>query len=153
VEQNGHAAEGEGDKECRVGSRRSERNKQQRHTAPPAGLFSSVFFQYGDATKAFRIGGRTLRRVHKDPNVFLIEGFLTETDIHHLDGLLTPARFSQSYTDTEDGKKIIDDYRTSTFVHLNKSGDSHIRNIEGRAANMIGMPPDMVEPLQVTPGP
>jgi len=35
----------------------------------------------------------------------------------------------------------VDDYRTSTFVHLAKACDSNIRTIESRAANMIGMPP------------
>ena len=98
---------------------------------------------------ACSIGGRTLRRVHRDPNIFLIEGFLTEAEIQHLDALVTPARFSKSYTDTEDGKKVVDEYRTSTFIHLGKSQDAHVRQIESRAANMIGMAPDMVEPLQI----
>ena len=120
-----------------------------RWQAPPAGLFSTVFFQHGDATETLRIGGRTLRRVHADPNIYLIDGFLTEPDIEHLDSLITPAGFVKSYTDAENGKKVVDEYRTSTFVHLGKSCDTCIRNIESRAANMIGMPPDMVEPLQV----
>ena len=87
--------------------------------------------------------------MHRDPNIFLIEGFLTEAEIQHLDALVTPARFSKSYTDTEDGKKVVDEYRTSTFIHLGKSQDAHVRHIESRAANMIGMAPDMVEPLQI----
>lgn len=141
------------------GTRRAQRGEQgaggwitapvSRWQAPPPGLFSTVFFQHGDASETLRIGGRTLRRVHADPNIFLIDGFLTELEIEHLDSLVTPASFVKSYTDAEDGKKVVDDYRTSTFVHLGKSCDTYIRNIESRAANMIGMPADMVEPLQV----
>jgi len=127
--------------------RRSER--QKRHKAPPMGLFSSVFFQYGSGTQSLRIGGRTLRRVHTDPNIFLIDSFLTEHEMLHLDRLLTPARFVKSYTDAEDGRKVVDEDRTSTFTHLGKSQDTHIRQIESRAATLIGMPADMVEPLQV----
>ncbi len=96
-----------------------------------------------------RICGRALRRVHTDPNIFLIDDFLTEAEIQHLDGLVTPARFAKSYTDADDGKKVVDDYRTSTFVHLGKSCDAHIRQIESRAATIVGMAPDYVEPLQV----
>ena len=129
--------------------RTSARIRAPRHKAPPTGLFSTVFFQHGDATESLRIGGRTLRRVHADPNIFLIDGFLTEFEMQHLDSLITPATFAKSYTDAEDGTKVVDDYRTSTFVHLAKACDTYIRNIESRAANMIGMPPDMVEPLQV----
>ena len=121
----------------------------QRHKPPPSGLFSTVFFQHSDATASIRIVGRTLQRVHTNPNIFLIDGFLTGAEIEHLDGLVTPARFAKSYTDADDGKKVVDDYRTSTFVHLGKSCDAHIRQIESRAATMVGMAPDYVEPLQV----
>ena len=87
--------------------------------------------------------------MHTDPNIFLIDGFLTDVEIQHLDRLVTPARFAKSYTDADDGKKVVDDYRTSTFVHLGKSCDAQIRQIETRAATMVGMAPDNVEPLQV----
>jgi hypothetical protein len=126
--------------------RRSERKQ---HRPPPSGLFSTVFFQHSDAIAPLRIGGRTLRRVHTDPNIFLIDGFLTDVEIQHLDTLVTPARFAKSYTDADDGKKVVDDYRTSTFVHLGKSCDAQIRQIETRAATLVGMAPDYVEPLQV----
>jgi hypothetical protein len=87
--------------------RASARIRAPRHKAPPTGLFSTVFFQHGDATESLRIGGRTLRRVHADPNIFLIDGFLTEFEMQHLDCLISPATFAKSYTDAEDGTKVV----------------------------------------------
>ena len=57
--------------------------------------------------------------------------------------------FSRSFTDSETGKKVVSAERTSSYFHLRKFGDPKITAIETRAAELVGVPPENVEPLQV----
>ena len=100
-------------------------------------------------------GGRSLQPMHSEPNVYVVHHFLSETELEHLDVLITARRsgFKQSQTDNGAGgtsNKVVESQeRTSASLHLPKCGDATLRAIEARAAELVGLPPDYVEPLQV----
>jgi hypothetical protein len=99
-----------------------------------------------------RLAGRQLLQVHSSPNIFTVKNFLTEGEVSHLLELSrkNKKRFSGSKTDTDDGLGSNDVvYRTSKSMHLKKALDSAVRRIEGRAADMVGMPAGNVEGLQL----
>lgn len=125
--------------------RRSER--QQTHKPPPApsGTFSNIFFNKHPLGK---IENRVLTPQNKDPNIFVVEKFLTETELNFLDAKILPSTFHQSFTDDGGGKRILDEERTSTFTTLDDS-TATITKIKARAAQIVGMQPDLVEQLQI----
>ena len=96
-------------------------------------------------------GGRLLEPLRSAPNVYLVRHFLSPRELDHLDDLLTDRRkvFKQSHTDhgAEDGLRSSE--RTSSSLALPKAADSVLRSIEARAADLVGLPADFVEPIQV----
>ena len=96
-------------------------------------------------------GGRKLEPLCADPPVYLVRNFLSARELEHLDALITSRRaaFKQSVTDDAGGKKISSAERTSFSLHLPKAADTTLRAIESRAADIVGLPSDHVEPLQV----
>ena len=95
-------------------------------------------------------GGRRLVPVYCDPPIYVVPNFLTARELDHFDDLLTRRRaaFKQSHTDG-DGERLISKERTSISLALPKSGDAVLRAIEARAAELVGLPSDHVEPLQI----
>ena len=95
-------------------------------------------------------GGRRLVPVYYDPPIYVVPNFLTARELDHFDDLLTRRRaaFKQSHTDG-DGERLISKERTSISLALPKSGDAVLRAIEARAAELVGLPSDHVEPLQI----
>ena len=97
-------------------------------------------------------GSRKVTLANRSPNIFLVDNFLSQNEIDHLDGLIhgSRAKFKRSFLDTEDDTGVvIEEQRTSTFMHLSKSRDQIVRRIEARAAEVVGSPVENVEPLQV----
>lgn len=100
-------------------------------------------------------GGRRLQPLHSSPNVYLVERFLSARELEHLDALITSRRaaFRQSQTDnaaapTAGTQTVRSSERTSFSLALPKGADATLRSIETRAAELVGLPPDHVEPLQ-----
>jgi hypothetical protein len=91
-----------------------------------------------------------LRLVNHDPPIYTVPHFLSARELDHLDDLITARRaaFKHSHTDASDGKYVGEE-RTSISLPLPKSADATIRAIESRAADLVGLPADHVEPLQV----
>ena len=112
-------------------------------------------FHSGPAEAQSAGGGRHLEPVCSDPNVYLVHHFLSAGELEHLDGLITDRRgaFKQSVTDDAtagaSAHVVESQERTSASLHLPKGGDTSLRAIEARAAELVGLPSDYVEPLQV----
>ncbi|GAB5359365.1 hypothetical protein AAMO2058_000537800 [Amorphochlora amoebiformis] len=112
----------------------------------------SLFFNHSSSKspkKSQKIGRFTLQMVHHNPNVYVIDDFLTDREIRHLGNVCERSNFERSYTDTPDGRKILSHFRTSTFLWLGKQQDCFVRSIESRAAMIVGYPETNVEPFQM----
>ena len=99
------------------------------------------------------LAGRVLERIHTSPDVYYARGFLTEAECDHLAGLgvsSAPGGLRRTST-TDDGVNTNKDdaHRTSTTGALRKGQDRVVRNVESRAADVLGLPVSGVEPLQV----
>jgi hypothetical protein len=89
--------------------------------------------------------------IHSNPNVYLIRDFINVSEINYLDGICTNCRnsFRSSFTENSDNEEVVSEERTSQFVHLHKSEDRIVRGIEQKAADLVGLSPVCVEPLQI----
>lgn len=72
-------------------------------------------------------------------------------ELDHLDTLITGHRaaFKRSHTDDADGNDTLSPERTSLSLALPKAATATIRALEGRATELVGLPPDHIEPLQI----
>ena len=93
---------------------------------------------------------RRLIPIHRSPNIYLVPHFLSPRDLDHMDELLTSRRaaFKHSHTDADESKYQGEE-RTSISLALPKAADATLRAIEARAAELVGLPADHVEPLQI----
>eukprot|EP00624_Nannochloropsis_granulata_P001633 evm.model.NODE_18033_length_94466_cov_20.978998.21 len=111
--------------------------------------FKRLFFSpnAGDC----RFGNRNLKLVHRDPHVYEVADFLSETEYEHLEQVIEQhfGKFSNSYTDEDVDAKVVSGSRTSAFISLRKGGGSKMRSIESRASEIVGLAPENVEPLQL----
>lgn len=57
--------------------------------------------------------------------------------------------FKSSFTEDDNNIEIVSEERTSTYIHLTKSQDKVIRDVERRAGELVGVSSDFVEPLQI----
>ena len=95
---------------------------------------------------------RTLRLLHADPRIYTVQGFLTPSEVGHLGSIIdgTVERdFKASFTDATDGSRVLSEERTSRNLFLGKAQDAVVRGIERRAAELVGMTAERVEPLQI----
>jgi len=113
-------------------------------------LFSNDFLS--ESNSVIRRGSRRLRSVHHSPNVFTIDEFLTSNEIAHFVSIAQSNgdRFEESYVQaTVSQNQIISKERTSTFIFLPKYLDKVSRAIEARAAEIVSLSIENVEPLQI----
>ena len=89
--------------------------------------------------------------IHSYPNVYKVKGFLNTSEIEYFDKLCTAygSRFESSFTEADDKTEVISEERTSNHIHLSKAQDRFVRVIEQRAADMVGLSAQCVEPLQI----
>ena len=140
-----------------VGRRRSRRIAEATPGLPESVQLASLFYAKprGDKAgaagggRAFRLHGRSLRVLHSAPNVYLVEDFLTEAEVQHFSRICGQATFNRSYTDDDDGNRVVSEERTSTFFWLPKAGDAQSRAVEARAAELLGLVAHNTEPLQI----
>jgi prolyl 4-hydroxylase len=96
-------------------------------------------------------GRYSLTRMNNSPHIYLIDNFLSELELVHCESLISKSRFMPSYVDDPDSKStMVDKYhRTSTFVAVAKQADSKISSIERKAAEILGLTVDRLEPMQL----
>ena len=105
--------------------RRSEEDakytRRRKASAPKLPFRTRSIFDYGSEKRVHKILGRTLSPVHRGPNVYTIDEFLTESEVDHLLELVAQnkRRFGGSKTDQDDGVGLHEtEYRTSrTSAH------------------------------------
>ena len=131
--------------------RKSKRRKKLPSVTSIA--MQNLFFSPTPLDEQRRTGRRLILK-NSSPHLYIIKNFLSNAEIAHLDSkYITPnfSKFARSYTD--DGSvgsdKTYNDNRTSTFMWLQKAGDTTLRNIERRAAEIVGLPSFNVEPFQI----
>jgi 2OG-Fe(II) oxygenase superfamily len=125
------------------------------------------------ATTVLRINQLTLVRIHWSPNIYLIENFLSPTELSHLLKLISADKnndnihhdqhhdhrphqkkkkkaltFERSYVG--DDSHVDPAQRTSTFLNLSKQHDKIIAGVETKAASLLGcFSTTTIEPLQL----
>lgn len=90
-------------------------------------------------------------QIHADPAIYLVHNFLSKGELEYFDIMCThyERKFQASFTGTDNDDEVISEERTSKFVHLSKSQDKYVRGIEQKAADLVGLSPVNVEPLQI----
>ncbi|KAI2492978.1 procollagen-proline 4-dioxygenase [Fragilaria crotonensis] len=113
-------------------------------------------------------GRLLLKRVHDSPHIYIIDNFLTETELNHCHSIIQQAKFQKSFVDASEttqsttsastfkttttrttAARIDTDHRTSTFVSVAKQADRIIAAMERKSADLLGMNVDRLEPLQL----
>ena len=94
----------------------------------------------------------TLHRVHASPHVYVIDDFLTDLELNHLFyGIIAKSMFVRSFVDRGDEQVsgVEEEQRTSSFISLPRQVNAKVAGIERKAAEMLGVAVDRVEPLQL----
>jgi hypothetical protein len=93
----------------------------------------------------------SVKVLHMDPLVILVEDFLSPNELGHIDAVITRNinNFEGSFTEDGDGKRHYSKDRTSKFLSLQKSHDKTFISIEEKVANFVGIHSARVEPIQV----
>jgi prolyl 4-hydroxylase len=118
------------------------------------GLFFDESEESSDTT--LQIGNHSLRRVNAAPNVYVIDNFLSTTELEHFRRIADGGTFQRSFVDRvgddeSQSVSVVDsEHRTSTFVSLEKQQDRIVAAVEQRAATLTGCwSAVQVEPLQL----
>ena len=72
------------------------------------------------------------------PRIWTIRDFLKPDELKHLQALAERSTFQRSFTQSADGKKIINEQRTSTFFVLPGNEDSIAKKIQMSASTIDG---------------
>ncbi len=133
--------------------RRTPRNTQCIRFPPKTSLcyrrLNELFFSATPDT-ALSSYKKPWRKVHAEPNIYVLENFLTTKEISHLMDFVATKRFQRSFVDGENNTSSIDRWhRTSTFLSFAKQHDKTIATIEQRAADLLGIQPRALEALQL----
>ena len=90
-----------------------------------------------------------LQRIHESPNVYFVNDFLNANELAYFDKVCSNQEFTRSFTENEENEHVVSTERTSNYIHLEKSQDRVVRAIEQRAADLVGLHGQCVEPLQI----
>ena len=115
--------------------------------------FSELFFDKGGKAQGrLSVDGLTLELVHVDPNIYVIDDFLSNKEVEDLLEEANQREFQQSFVDAQDGSTTADeDSRTSKFIYFARTENSVVRKIENKALKLMGgaHSVEKVEPLQM----
>lgn len=94
---------------------------------------------------------KKLELLHEGPNVYFVRDFLTPSEISYFDKVCTlhGKAFKSSFTEDDEKHEIVSEERTSSHIHLTKGQHAMIRSVERRAADLVGLTSQAVEPLQI----
>ena len=94
-----------------------------------------------------------LVRIYEDPNIYTMDNFLNEKELDFFDNYIWEMEknqaFRKSFIEKGTNNRSFDESRTSQFVHFEKCQNKRIADIEKRAAELVGMSIECVEPLQL----
>ena len=111
-----------------------------------------------------KIGGIRLHLIYELPNIFVINQFLSPSDVDYFfTHFISKYKFQPSYVDDSGGlnssdsrndgqvprKSIKNPYRTSTFISLNKQHNARIARLEEKVASLFGCSTKQIEGLQI----
>jgi prolyl 4-hydroxylase len=124
-----------------------------------------LFFSPPSSQGFQNIGGRRLKlqRVHENPPIYVIDNFLTTSDLEYFDEKIESCPFQKSFVDNmqqDDENKnknkksatrtLLDStHRTSTFFGFKKLHDSKVASLEQRIADVLGCWVHQIEALQL----
>lgn len=123
--------------------------------------FDRLFFQEQLASNLVKIGRFELSTIHRAPNIYVIEDFLTTSDLKFLNQTIQTRQrqFERSYVDRTEGNdsqynnsygSSLDEQRTSSFLSFHKQENAYVNAIETRAAELFGQySTEQIEPLQL----
>jgi len=136
--------------------RQRQKRKYKRHRPSPEKLTTTTAPPTTNTLTTLNIGNITLNKVFEAPNIYMIDDFLSATDLQYLHQRirLNQRQFQKSFVDStspEDGKSLLDDqHRTSTFLSFAKQENAKVAAIETKAASLLGyFSTDQIEPLQL----
>ena len=94
---------------------------------------------------------KKVNRIEENPPIYLVDDFLTEKEIQHLTDICCHYKedFVPSYTENNFNEEVLSEYRTSKFIYLSKGQDTIVRKVESKAANLVGLSEENIEPLQI----
>jgi len=101
-----------------------------------------------DVAEEVKVNRKTYKLLHKGPNVWLIEDFLTAKQMNWLRELSErPKLFKPSVVDIEDGKSAVYDDRTSSSAIVPQSAEEAA--LKRQICDTLGVFGTQVEPLQL----
>jgi hypothetical protein len=129
--------------------RKSGRERKSRSLKELFPGVSSLF--HGQSPRSTAKPNSKIYPLRTEPNIYFVNDFLTGAELKWFDQLCTDKQFAfhSSFTEADCNERVISDERTSTFIHLTKGCDATIRSVERRAADLIGVGSEYVEPLQI----
>ena len=94
---------------------------------------------------------RTIEVLHEFPRVYKISNFLRKDQLSYFDQLCRSksTEFQHSFTEDSSGAEVISEERTSRYKSFVKQENKIISLIEKKAADVVGLSVDCVEPLQL----
>ena len=99
-----------------------------------------------------------LEQVHSEPNIYVIDNFLTSADLQYFESKIASVSFEKSFVDNlsrQTGKKrqrltmLDSSHRTSTFFPFRKLHDVRVSALEQRVADLFGCWVHQIEALQL----
>eukprot|EP00961_Rhodomonas_salina_P046212 620060-Rhodomonas_salina.1 len=88
--------------------------------------------------------------LHQEPHIWLIDSFVTESQMQLLENVIQARKnFKSSYAEDTNGNKVYGGNRTSKFHCFAKAQNTILAELERKAADVTGLPPDHVEAAQV----
>lgn len=109
-----------------------------------------LFWQYtSEHNSPLMFGKLKLKQVHSSPNIYVIDDFLSASELRYCDSLIeSQQKFRKSFVDNEQ-HSTLDEQRTSTFLSLQKLQNANVASMERRAAELLGLTVEQIEPLQL----
>jgi len=93
----------------------------------------------------------SMEKVHDSPHIYIINNFMTQSELLRCEDIIATSKFCKSFVDdTVNNTDMMDEeQRTSTFVSIQKQADAKIASLERKAADLLGVCTNQLEPLQL----
>ena len=105
-----------------------------------------------EAVQQLKIGNWLLQRVFTQPNIYVIDNFLSSIDLEYLHDTIVVNRdhFRASFVDRNSDGVVDRSLRDSWYLPLDKQGDKKLSDIETKGAKLMGHSTnECIEPLQI----